>query len=410
MLKYYDLQESISDKPIYTDFTSACKSLKELLKDSVKKRMIADVPLGSFLSGGIDSSIISALMAANSNKPINTFSIGFKEKSYDESKRAKLLAKAINSNHTVYMLDYKDVVKYIDDIILYYDEPFGDSSALPSYFVAKLARKTVTVVQTGDCADELFGGYEKYLAQYYISKVKKWPKFFQKLIMKLIELLPHNRMTNIFLRKTKKIIDNIDQSDFDIHYNMMCLGFSEVERRMLLNEDYIDEIKDDVKKVYESYNSDNKLNKGFYTDLNFVLEGDMLPKVDRICMKNSLEARIPFLDSKIVEFAYRLPLNFKIKGSTKKYILKETFKDILPTETLKFRKKGFGVPIDYWFKNELKEEITSLLSKDFILRQGIFNYKIVENLLKEHLSGKENHKGKLWNLYVFQKWYLNKFE
>ena len=136
----------------------------------------------------------------------------------------------------------------------------------------------------------------------------------------------------------------------------------------------------------------------------------MLAKVDRVCMKNSLEARVPFLDSKIVEFAFRLPLSFKIKGNNKKYILKETFKDLLPAETIKFRKKGFGIPIDYWFKNELKEEITSLLSEELIMQQGIFNYEMIKSMLSEHLSGKENHKGKLWNLFVFQKWYLNKFK
>jgi len=408
--RYYDLRDTIANKPVYSDFKLACKDLKILLNDSVRKRMISDVPLGAFLSGGIDSSIVSTLMAHNSDKPINTFSIGFKEKSYDESKRAKLIADTIKSNHTVHMLDYKDVVDLIDDIIMHYDEPFGDSSALPSYFVAKLAREKVTVVQTGDCADELFGGYEKYLGQHYITEFKKLPKFFQKLAKNIIKITPHNRFTNSFLRRVKKVINNVNHSDFDIHYNMMCLGFSESERKSLLNENYLEEIKSDVAKVYNSFYSTETLDKGFYTDLHYVLEGDMLAKVDRVCMKNSLEARVPFLDSKIVEFAFRLPLRFKIKGNNKKYILKETFKDILPEETIKFRKKGFGIPIDFWFKNELKEEISSLLSEELIQQQGIFNYTMIKTLLNEHLSGKENHKGKLWNLFVFQKWYLNKFK
>ena len=206
------------------------------------------------------------------------------------------------------------------------------------------------------------------------------------------------------------MLSNLDKSEFEIHYNLMCLGFSDKERMTLLEKDFQEEIKSEIETVYNSYQSSESLEKGFYTDLHFVLEGDMLAKVDRACMKNSLEARVPFLDSEIVEMAYRLPINFKIKGNNKKYILKETFKDVLPSETINFRKKGFGVPVDLWFRNELKIEIESLLSQELIERQGIFNYKIVKTLLDEHLSGKENHKGKLWNLFVFQKWYLNKIE
>ncbi len=403
--KYYDLRDRIAYQPVQTDFKKACEEVRTLLKDAVEKRMVSDVPLGAFLSGGIDSSIIAGLMAEISDAPINTFSIGFKEKTYDESGRAQLVADKIQSNHTVQYLDYNDVIEMVDEIILHYDEPFGDSSALPSYYVAKLARKKVTVVLTGDCADELFGGYEKYLGQYYISKFKKLPSFIQSIIKSVVYILPHNRITNSFLRRAKKVLKNAGQSDFDIHYNLMCLGFNDEERLELLKPDYLEPIKEEVAKVYHSFNSGESIEKGFYTDLHFVLEGDMLAKVDRVCMKNSLEARVPFLDSKLVELAYRLPLDFKIRGRNKKYILKETFKDILPPETTKFRKQGFGVPVDYWFRNELKEEISSLLSKELIDRQGIFNFKMVNNLLNEHLSAKENHKGKLWNLFVFQKWY-----
>jgi asparagine synthase (glutamine-hydrolysing) len=408
--QYYDLQENIANQSVQNNFQVACEELRDKLKSSVEKRMLSDVPLGAFLSGGIDSSIVATLMAEISDTPINTFSIGFKEKTYDESERAQLIADKIKSNHTVHFLDYKDVVEVVDDIILHYDEPFGDSSALPSHYVAKLAREKVTVVLTGDCADELFGGYEKYLGQHYIAKFKKWPKLFQQIVKATVAITPHTRLTNSILRRAKKVLSNLDKSEFEIHYNLMCLGFSDKERMTLLEKDFQEEIKSEIETVYNSYQSSESLEKGFYTDLHFVLEGDMLAKVDRACMKNSLEARVPFLDSEIVEMAYRLPINFKIKGNNKKYILKETFKDVLPSETINFRKKGFGVPVDLWFRNELKIEIESLLSQELIERQGIFNYKIVKTLLDEHLSGKENHKGKLWNLFVFQKWYLNKIE
>lgn len=407
-VKYYDLQKVLSNNKKEYDLESAKNKLEALLKDSIEKRMISDVPIGAFLSGGIDSSIVSTLMAKISSEPINTFSIGFKVKEYDESNRAKLIANQIKSNHKVYYLDYKDVVKIIDEIILHYDEPFGDSSAIPSYYVAKLASKDVKVVLTGDAADELFAGYEKYLANYYIKKYQKLPSFLKVIFKGSVNLIPHNKFTNSILRRVKKVIDNSTLSDFDLHYNMMCLGFDDKARTSLLNSQFFNSFKDELKQKFDSFNSSEVLDKSLFTDLNIVLEGDMLAKVDRACMKNSLEARVPFLDSKIVEFAFSIPTDLKIKKRNKKYILKETFKSILPKETIDYRKKGFGVPVDYWFRNELKESISNLLNESFIKEQGIFNYEYIQKLLKDHIEGKENHKGKLWNLYVFQKWYVKK--
>lgn len=403
--RYYNLMDRLKDQSPYADFDVACAELKNLLYDSVKKRMVADVPLGAFLSGGIDSSIITGVMAELSNTPVNTFSIGFLQKEYDESARAQLIADRVKSNHTVHFLDYKDVVELVDDIILYFDEPFGDSSALPSFYVAKLARQKVTVVLTGDCADELFGGYEKYLAGFYSEKFKEFPKFLQRTLRSLVNNMPHTPLTNSILRRAKKVINNASLSAFDSHFQYMCLGFSDADRKRVLTADYYCEVKPIIQAQYDSYTAGNDLEKGFFADLNIVLEGDMLPKVDRMCMKNSLEARVPFLDSRIVEAAYRMPVAFKIKGRNKKYILKETFKALLPHQTLHFRKKGFGVPVDYWFKNQLRPALEALLSKDFIEKQGIFQFDRVESLLQEHLSGKANHKGQLWNLFVFQKWH-----
>lgn len=405
--KYYSLLNRLKGIKKYADFNTAKKTLKSLFKDSIKIRMISDVPIGAFLSGGIDSSIVASEMSKQSSKPINTFTIGFVEKEYDESERAKLVADNIRSNHYVKKIDYKDVVEDLDEIISYYDEPFGDSSAIPSNYVAKLARENVKVVLTGDCADELFAGYEKYLGFYYSARFNKIPSIFKKIVVKLINSIPHTRITNSFLRKAKKVIMTADLNPFELHYEMMCLGFNDVSRKELLISSNFKEINSIIKMRYYNYNDGNDQEKGFYTDLTTVLEGDMLTKVDRICMKNSLEARTPFLDSKIVEFAFSLPLSFKIKGKNKKYILKETFKDFLPKETVKLKKKGFGVPIDYWFKNELKEELKDLLDKEYLLEQGIFNPDVTEQLMSEHFSGKENHKGKLWNLYVFQKWFKN---
>ncbi|MBK9255873.1 MAG: asparagine synthase (glutamine-hydrolyzing) [Saprospiraceae bacterium] len=403
--RYYKLSHQLKEWEPYKNFDDACVHLESLLTDSVRKRMIADVPVGSFLSGGIDSSIITCLMAKISDQPVKTFSIGFQEKEYDESKRAELIARHIGAEHTVQYLNYHDVVDHIDEIIEHFDEPFGDSSAIPSYYVAKVAAKEVKVVLTGDCADELFGGYEKYLGSYYGNKFKSLPTLLQKIITFVVNRLPHNRYTNSLLRRFKKVIHNSEQDHFDMHYNYMCLGFKDEERKMLMSENSFQHIKPVIQDIYYSFENSNDMEKGFYTDLNIVLEGDMLVKVDRMCMKNSLEARVPFLDSTIVEAAFTMPVEYKIKGKNKKYILKKTFAKILPSKTIKFRKKGFGVPVDYWFKNELKKELQELLNPDYLHQQGIFQPDFVWGLLDSHFCGKENQKGKLWNLYVFQKWY-----
>jgi len=408
-IRYFDLSSKLNSlKPIYS-FEEAKKLIEETVTKSVSGRMVSDVQLGAFLSGGIDSSIIAAVMTKLSEKPINTFTIGFHEKAYDESKRAELVANHIKSNHTVHFLDYKNVVSMVDEIILHYDEPFGDSSALPSYYVAKLARKKVKVVLTGDCADELFGGYEKYLGRYYADKFRKLPYLLKKLVRGVAYKLPHNRLTNVILRKVKKVISNAELSDFDLHYNLMSLGYNDSERLSLLNKKWFADIKPEIEQVYNSYPGKSALEKSQHADIKIVLEGDMFVKTDRVCMKNSLESRAPFIDSDIVDAVFRMPTNFKIKGRNKKYILKETFRHLLPAETLSYSKRGFGVPVDYWFKNELKVELEGLIDRELIEKQGIFNYSIVKRLFDEHQEGKENHKSKLWNLYVFQKWYNSKW-
>ena len=388
-------------------YKEAIDKLKSLLTDSVKQRMVSDVPMGAFLSGGIDSSIICCLMASLSDNPINTFSIGFDERDYDESDRAEAVAKHIGSNHRKFILHYNDVLDILDDIIAYYDEPFGDSSAIPSYYVAKLAHEDVKVVLTGDCADELFGGYEKYLAQYYSEKYQKLPKLVRKGFEKIVNAVPLNDYTNNGLRKAKKVIQYSNDAGLDLYYDMLCLGFNDKERANLLKPEFYTDIKKNYEDFYDSLpNTTTYLQREQVIDVYRVLEGQMFPKVDRACMHNSLENRAPFIDSGIVDFALNLPDDYKIEGNNKKKILKDAFRDILPKETLEFSKRGFGVPVDHWFRNELKEELSTLLGKEVIEKQAIFNYEYIAKLIEEHISGKENHKGMLWNLFVFQKWYL----
>ena len=406
--QFYNLLEQFeeADKHKIQSYEEAKKQLRDLLFESVRLRMVSDVPLGAFLSGGIDSSIVSAIMSNVSEKPVNTFSIGFKEKAYDESERAKLVADHIQSNHHVYFVDHNDLLGIVDETLSYFDEPFGDSSAIPSMIVAKKAREKVTVVLTGDCADELFGGYEKYLAKHYTDKYNAYPKIARKAFESFVKLIPHANATNHTLRKMKKVITSASLQP-DEQYKQLCsLGYNVEEKSKLLKPNFAEDVSQHITKYFNERSGD-ELSKTFYSDVKLVLEGDMLTKVDRACMLNSLEARVPFLDSKIVEFSARLPHEFKILVTDKKKILKETFADLLPEEALTFSKKGFGIPIRIWFQKELKEELLSLLSEDFLISQNIFNITYINKIVEEHMSNKENHSSKLWQLFVFQKWYKN---
>tara|TARA_R110000737_G_scaffold352064_1_gene396472 strand:+ start:22242 stop:24122 length:1881 start_codon:yes stop_codon:yes gene_type:complete len=393
-----------ANKDQIQSYDEAKKELHQLLFDSIKQRMISEVPLGSFLSGGIDSSIVSAIMAKVSPTPIKTFSIGFKEKAYDESERAALVAKHIGSEHTLHVLDHHDLLTVVDDTIAYFDEPFGDSSAIPSMMVAKKAKEKVTVVLTGDCADELFGGYEKYLAGYYASKYSKVPSIVRKPFESIVNIVPHNNRTNQKLRQVKKVIKSAKLNESERYQSLCSLGFNNQEKDKLLLEDL--NVDSDIQRYFNEKSGD-ELSKTFYSDLKLVLEGDMLTKVDRACMINSLEARVPFLDSKIVHFSARLPHQFKIQGTNKKKILKETFADLLPPETMAFSKKGFGLPLRLWFQTELKDELLNLLDPQKIDQQGFLNTNYIQKILKEHFNNEENHSSKLWLLFIFQKWLKN---
>ena len=402
--QYYDVKDEF--KKTVDDKEKAIVNIRNLLTDSIRKRMISDVPMGVFLSGGVDSSIVCCLMSQLSKEPINTFSIGFHEKDYDETERAQIVVDHIMSNHIQFTLDYSNVLSILDDIILYYDEPYGDSSAIPSYYVAKLAKEKVSVVLTGDCADELFGGYEKYLANYYVEKYRKVPKPIRKIFELLVSACPVTPSTNNLLRKVKKVIRNSQLSGFDLYYSMMTLGCNDLQRKGLLKQDKYVDVKEIYTKMWESIpNKLSYLQKEQVMDVKGVLEGDMFPKMDRACMHVSLENRAPFIDRRILKLAMNLADELKISGNNKKILLKEAFKDILPKETMNFKKSGFGVPVDYWLKNELKGDLLKLLDKDFIEHQGLFDYQYIHKIVEDHLNNKENYKSLLWNLFVFQKWY-----
>lgn len=400
---YWDASSFIRRKE-NINYKEAVKRLYDLLNRSVKERIVSDVPVGAFLSGGIDSAIIVGLMKRNSEAPINTFTIGFNEKEFDERGRARMVADLNGTIHHEYVMGCNDALEYIDFIMEQAGEPFADPSMLPTYFVSKKAGEHVKVILTGDAGDELFLGYNKYLINYYAKMYKKIPKLLRKqVIERLVKKLPDRNVTS---RKINKVINNAYKDIFEQREAMMCLGFKKDEMSELMRDAYqVLSSLDFVRAAYEKNSGCDELSKTQYTDLTIVLEGDMLVKVDRMGMLASIESRTPMLSGDMVEFALQLPSEFKLSGRKTKKILKETFRELLPEHFDKLPKSGFDVPVADWFRNELKEELLTLLNRETIDRQGIFNHGYIEKILEEHFSKAKNRGRELWALYVFQKWY-----
>ena len=403
---YWDVVYNEKDK--ITVYDECKRVLRKSLFDAVEHCMVSDVPIGTFLSGGIDSTIITGIMSKIADKPINTFTIGYKQKSYDESDRAALTAKLHNTNHHLYFIEYKNMLDNIERIIANMDEPFADSSYIPTYTVSQIARQEVKVVLTGDAGDELFAGYDKYLIGHYGDIYKKIPEFIRKgVIENVVNILPADKF---FVRKVLKVIENSRLDTYSQRRNLMCLGVKYDTINQLLRYDGSDALNF-IQACYNKYaDSACEVDRTLYTDLKVVLEGDILFKVDRASMLASLETRAPMLYPDVVETAAKIPAEYKIKGRNKKIILKDTFSDLIPEKLLTAPKIGFGVPIAYWLKNELREELTAVLDPDILEKQGLLNPDYVQLLLQEHLLGKRNHNGILWAIYVFEKWYANYFE
>ena len=393
------------------------KPLYEALNEAVSSRMIADVPLGAFLSGGIDSSIIVALMALNSNRPVKTFSIGFKDDSpYDETHYAREVAQRYETDHHEFKLSYKDMLDVLADVMSTFDEPFADSSAFPTYIVSRETKRFVTVALSGDGGDELFAGYRSYLSEYWYSRYMQIPALLRNgVIENLIKTLPDSRDSKIleYIRRLKKFVKATKGSFPERLLSLKEVFPDEIRMNILLNSVNNNNGKKDpalgwINKLISNYKGD-RINSILYSDLKDSLPGDMLTKVDWMSMKNSLEVRVPLLDHNIVELAFSMNGPLKLANGKTKYILKETFKDFLPSNLYKRPKAGFEVPISRWLKTDLKFLIDKYLSKEELREQGIFDFEIVDDLIQKHLSNKTDTSWMLWNLIVFQNWYKNYF-
>ena len=383
----------------------------DLVYESVASRSISDVPLGTFLSGGVDSSIVSLCLSQYKQQPIDTFSIGFEKKSFDETDKSRVVAKQIGSNHHEFIIGEKDLQKNVEDILLNFDEPFADSSSLPTYLVSNKTRDFVKVALTGDGGDEMFGGYNKY----YIGKMnskytgiipQKVHVFLKNASSPILKDYTDKRGKRFKIRRLMESIDYTGQHYWDI----ISLGFTSDHLQNFLAPNML------LKEPFAYYKSLLDIqNPTSLTDFRIIdkqisLEGDMLVKVDRTSMLNSLECRAPFLNKKIWHYSNTLPENYLMNGWNKKFILKKAFENQFPKGFLDKSKQGFGVPVGDWLKSSLKDELKSYIETKKLESQNIFNITAIQNLVFNHLSGKEDNTFKVWTFYCFQKWYYNTYQ
>ena len=410
---YWDLTKIIVDQEIIKKSIDSkiteieiIEQLHDLLKSSVKMRMLSDVPLGAFLSGGIDSSLVVALMQELSNTKIKTFTIGFNEQSYNESYFAKEVAQHLGTSHQELILDPKQALDIIPGLAEIFDEPFADSSQIPTLLVAKLAREQVTVALSGDGGDELFAGYNRYfLWNNIFSKIAWMPKKLREILAKSIckvslnnwELV--NKIVNIRnLGDRLYKLANILPFNTDQDFYSKVISFW-LDQDPLLHPE---RIAMDRNKIPADLNFIEEMQ---FLDLNNYLPDDILVKVDRASMAYSLEAREPLLDHRLVEFSWQLPMKYKIRHGEQKWILKKILAKYLPQNLINRPKMGFGVPIEHWLRKELRDWAVDLLDPKKLAEQGLFNSKVVNDKLQQHLSGTRNHQYDLWGILMFQAWY-----
>lgn len=407
--KYWDVKKIYHEaqKNPLTDYGEAKERLKELLKKSVKARMIADVPLGAFLSGGYDSSLVTAIAQEASENPVKTFSIGFHEEKYNEAKYARAVAEYLGTDHTELYIDEQDMFELVESIPQYYDEPFADSSEIATMMVSKLAREHVTVALSGDGGDEFFCGYNVYKNVLQAQRLDKLGAMVHGVCE--APMLKRLHMEERLPFKVRVIAGNREkesQTQFGAgNYPIMAAAMvqSSADGTGMLPVHYLTESKYRVKDWQV---------RRMLLDMDTYLPGDILCKVDRASMKYSLEARCPILDKDVMELSYRIPHAFKYADGDKKHILKDIAYDYIPKELLDRPKVGFGVPLDKWLRGPLREQLLDYSSYDYLKKQDIFDADYVSNMIVRYIVTGDagpatgaNYSKMAWSFFVFQQWY-----
>ncbi len=405
---YWELHypESVPSRGGRTE-ESYCEELDALLKTTVKQHLISDVPLGVFLSGGIDSSSLVALMREVSSQPIQTFSIGFAEQSYNELDDARVVAQAFQTEHHELMVR-PQVVDLLPELVRYFDEPFADSTAIPVYCVSKLAREHVKVALSGEGGDEVFAGYETYAAYKLATAYQRLPRLLATTVIPtVIKRLPVSHRRVSFDYKAKRFVQGALLPPAQGHYWWKVIFTEEAKAALYTGgmDGFVDPLQL-YRHAYDQCPAADALTKIQHIDTKIYLPDSILVKADRMSMASSLEARVPFLDHRVVEFAASLPSRLKLRGFTnKKYILKRTMARSLPKQVLQGKKRGFNVPIPVWVGHDLRDFIHEVLSPRRVKESGFFNPQIVSTLVRDHEEKRMDYSRNIWTLLIFTLWY-----
>jgi asparagine synthase (glutamine-hydrolysing) len=373
-----------------------CEQLRSVLRESVRKELISDVPLGVFLSGGIDSSAVAAMMSQLGGD-VKSFSVGFADRSFDESAHARLVAKHLGTEHHELTLEPHMLLELVPRLPDLLDEPLGDASIIPTYLLSEFTRRHVKVALGGDGGDELFAGYPTLqahrLAQYYMRA----PRLLRKgLVEPVVRRLPVSRGNLSFDFRAKRFVSGAAFPTAERHQRWMG-SFDQEERTGLLAQN--------VRHIDTEAADGDSLNQVLLLDMRLYLENDILVKLDRASMMASLEGRVPLLNNDFVEYATQLPLNMKLRGLQSKFLLKRALRGILPAAILNRPKKGFGIPIAHWLRGPLKDQLLSVLSPERIAREGFFDPGSVKRLIDDHLGGRRDNRKQLWTLFAFELWH-----
>jgi asparagine synthase (glutamine-hydrolysing) len=395
---------------VETDVTRPqCREqLREQLTEAVRLRMIADVPLGAFLSGGIDSTIIVGLMQQLADEPVKTFSIGFPVAAFDETAYARQAAEHLGTDHHEFQVR-PDAIQVLPQLVWHFDEPFADNAAIPTYYLSQWTRQHVKVALTGDAGDELFLGYPRYRAVRIGGMVDRLPPWMRAIVTsRLWQKLPASVEQKSRLRQFKKLLAQLAQEPRR-RYLAWTAIFGEARRAQLYTDEFLQSLDEDPAQflldAYARCRRRDFVTRTADADLLTYLPDDLLTKVDITSMAHSLECRSPLLDHHVVEFAVGMPRHLKMRGLRGKRILIDTFRDLLPAAIQKRPKMGFGVPLDHWFRNELRAFLREVLLDPVCLGRGYFRREIVERLVDDHLAGHWDHSYRLWALLFFELWH-----
>lgn len=384
--------------------------LRRLMTQAVQRRMVSDVPLGALLSGGIDSTITTALMAQLSSRPVETFSIGFTEASYDESHYARAAAQFYATHHHERIFDARDCATMLPECIMNLDEPMADASIAPTTLVSALAREHVTVALGGDGADELWAGYEHYIGYAMAAKYNTVPRCLREHIIEpLCRFLPASAGYINLRNAAATFLQGAHAPDWLRVQTLLTALTPDMQRHILLHPQEQD-LRDEAlfaptRAAYDHWLCATPMQRAFHVYARTYMLDDILMKVDRASMRHSLEVRAPFLDRDVAEFVARLPVHYKLRGFTRKYLLKQACADLLPPEIKNRNKRGFQIPVAAWLRSELRPLVEELLGAEFLRKQGLFKPEGVQKLVQAHMSGAQDLRKPLWTLLVLQLWW-----